>query len=222
MWQTMVIGAERAQQIGDGASLCGFGGTATPNWVGGAIAAAVLCPHHALGHDGDLAVERSRSGRQQIVVSPEQRYLGFNAVSIRRDRAAQCGHSKMLRNCANDLRAFSAADPGREGKWLGVNILEACRFQSGLGPCDRALMGFGAGQRLSDLGGQRFHEIEGGWIVERFLSEARCGGNQRTRRRRVGGYRHPSANRERSHSDQKAEYLAHQTAPSPNSTNCNI
>jgi hypothetical protein len=42
--------------------------------------------------------------------------------------------------------------------------------------------------------------MEGGWIVERFLPEARCGGDQRTRRRRVGGYRHPSANRERSHS----------------------
>ena len=96
MGQTMVIGAERAQQIGDGAPLCGFGRTATPNLVGGAVAAAVLRPHHALGHDGDLAVERSRSGRQQIFVGPEQRYLCLNPVSIRRDRAAQCGHSEML------------------------------------------------------------------------------------------------------------------------------
>ena len=48
-------------------------------------------------------------------------------------------------------------------------------------------MGFGAGQTLSDLGGQRFHEIEGGGIVERSLSEARSGDRQRLEWRRGGG-----------------------------------
>jgi len=57
MGQTMAVGAKRAQQIGDGAAPCGLGGTVTPDRVGGAIAAAVLRPHHALGHDGDFAVQ---------------------------------------------------------------------------------------------------------------------------------------------------------------------
>ncbi len=97
MGQTMVIGAKRAQQIGDGAPLCSLGGTATPDRIGGAVAAAVLRPHHALGDDGDFAVERSRSRRKQIVVCPKQGYLGLDAARIRRDRAAQCGHREMLR-----------------------------------------------------------------------------------------------------------------------------
>ena len=69
--QTMAVGAKRAQKISDGAAFCGLGGTATPDPVSGAIAAAVLRSYHALGHDRDLAVERTRSSRQQIVVGPE-------------------------------------------------------------------------------------------------------------------------------------------------------
>src|SRR5277367_1509569 len=61
----------------------------------------------------------------------------------------------MLWHWTDDLRAFSTADPGREGKWLGVNVLEARCFQSGLGPCNCAPVGLGASQTLSDLGGQR-------------------------------------------------------------------
>jgi hypothetical protein len=33
-------------------------------------------------------------------------------------------------------------------------------------------MGFRAGQTLPDLGGERFHEIEGGGIIERLLTKA--------------------------------------------------
>src|SRR6202011_4174693 len=42
MGQTMAVCAKRAQQIGNGAPPCGFGGTVTPDRVSGAIAAAVL------------------------------------------------------------------------------------------------------------------------------------------------------------------------------------
>ena len=57
MWQTVIVRTERTQQIGDRAPLCGLGRTGAPDPAGRAIAAAVLHPHHALGHDGDLAVE---------------------------------------------------------------------------------------------------------------------------------------------------------------------
>src|ERR1700691_3875861 len=96
MGQTMMIGTERAQQIGDSAPLGCLGGTTTPDRVRGAVATAVLRPHHALGHDGDFAVERTGSRRKQIVICPEQRYLGLDAVSIGCDRAAQCSHRQML------------------------------------------------------------------------------------------------------------------------------
>jgi hypothetical protein len=62
-------------------------------------------------------------------------------------------------------------------------------------------MGFGTGQTLSDVGGQRFHEIEGGGIAERSLPEARCGRDQGIRRQRVVGYRRSSAGREANDSD---------------------
>src|ERR1700688_2723581 len=71
-------------------------------------------------------------------------------------------------------------------------------------------MGFGTGQTLPDLGGQRFHEIEGGGIVERLLSEARCGDDQRFRTQRVGGcYRYSGACREGDRHDENAQDLAH-------------
>jgi hypothetical protein len=41
---------------------------------------------------------------------------------------------------------FGAADPGGEGKWLGVHALEARCFQPRLGPCDRPPMGFGVAE----------------------------------------------------------------------------
>src|ERR1700691_1941890 len=121
----------------------------------------------------------------------------------------------MLRHRTDDLRAFGASDPGGKGKWLGVHVLEAGCFQPGLGPSDRPPMAFGAGQTLSDLGGQRCHEIEGGGIVERSLSEAGCGDDQRIRRLRVGGHRCSSACREGSRNDKNPRYLAHGIAPSP-------
>src|ERR1700678_3623401 len=121
----------------------------------------------------------------------------------------------MLRHRTDDLRAFGASDPGGKGKWLGVHGLEAGGFQPGLGPSDRPPMGFGAGQTLSDLGGQRLHEIEGGGIVERSLSEAGRGDDQRIRRLRVGGHRCSSACREGSRNDKNPRYLAHGIAPSP-------
>jgi hypothetical protein len=48
-------------------------------------------------------------------------------------------------------------------------------------------MGLGASQTLPDLGGQRFHEGKGGWIVECLLSQARSGDRQRLKWRRGGG-----------------------------------
>jgi hypothetical protein len=59
----------------------------------------------------------------------------------------------MLRHRTDDLRALGAADPGREGEWLGVHVLEAACFQLGLGPCHRPLMGLSASKTLPDLGG---------------------------------------------------------------------
>src|SRR5579871_2126903 len=127
----------------------------------------------------------------------------------------------MLWHRTNDLRAFSAADPGSKGEWLRVNVLETRCRQLGLGPCNRAPMGFGTGQTRSDLGSQRLNEIKSGRIVERSLPEARCRRDQRTRRQWVGDCR-SSANRERNHSDQKAQHLAHGIAPSPKRANYNI
>ena len=79
----MAIGAERAQQIGDGAASCGLRGAGAPDRDGRAIAAAVLRPHHAPRPRRDLAGKRSRRRRQQLGIGPEERDLCFDAKLCR-------------------------------------------------------------------------------------------------------------------------------------------
>src|SRR5579862_1175690 len=66
MGEAVVVGAERAVEISDGATFGGFRWTQAADWVERAVRAAIHHSRHPLGHNGDLAVERARRCGEQL------------------------------------------------------------------------------------------------------------------------------------------------------------
>src|SRR6185437_8859250 len=66
MRDAVIVGAERAMEIGDRAALGGFRGTRAADRIGGAIAGAIHHARHTLGDDSDLAGERALRGGEEL------------------------------------------------------------------------------------------------------------------------------------------------------------
>ncbi|MNQ68605.1 hypothetical protein D3C85_831660 [compost metagenome] len=116
----------RAHHEGDRAALGGFGRAHAANARQGAIARAVLHPHHLPAvDDRNLAVQRPDRRGQQGVQPVEEDHIGLDALSGRGDGMAQGGGDQLLRAGAQQLGALLAPLPAHQRELFDADVLEA-------------------------------------------------------------------------------------------------
>ena len=154
------VGADRADHHRHRALLRRLDRAAAACADGRAVTAAVLEAHHAVGDEGDLALEAARRRRFQRGQVGEGDHLGLQRA-LGADAAAQRRDHQRLRIRRHHFGALVAAQPHREGHRLEVDAVEAQGLELGLGPAHRLGVGRGTGQARADLGGERLDDVEG-------------------------------------------------------------
>ena len=157
--QTVVVGADGAQQIGHRAMSCRHRGAFAACCHGGAVAAAIAGTCHAMADVGDLADERTFRRVFQVLERGKFHHFRLDGMLAGADTAAQCHQMQRLREGRKHFRFFLPASPHRETHRLGANDIKTHAAELLHGPCHRARVGLGAGHARADFGGQGFDDV---------------------------------------------------------------
>ncbi len=136
----MAVSADRAQQECDRAALRRLLRSLGARRHRDAIPGAVLGAHHALGHHGDLAVQRGRRRSLQIAERRERHHVAVETGGRGGRRLAERGNDERLRAGRDELRCLRAAHPRRHRKALDAHVLEAECFEARSRPRGRLLL----------------------------------------------------------------------------------
>ena len=154
-----------------------------------AIARPVLCRHHVMVDEDDLAAHGAVRRCAERVDAIEVSNLAGNPVRSGRPAVAERGDDQLLREGGDDLRALRPTRPHRHGEGFDMDVGEAHRAQALHGPVTRPRLGLGRGKPLPDFGGQPFGDVPGIMVVIEDIVAQR--GNRRVgdhgRRQRRGG-----------------------------------
>jgi len=105
---------------------------------------AILIGLHRVADEGDLALQAAVGRRLEIGQRREIDDLGVEPLRAGRSGIPQRGDHQLLRERAEDRRAFLAAHPDRHLEGLDMDILEAERLE--LLDCPRAPTRLGRGR----------------------------------------------------------------------------